>query len=77
LQDEAENLRGAAEWAERGYVFAKTAGRIRNWFAPFSQNKKKRNSFGTLLRGCAVGFRIWKSFREGQATSSKGKAFLR
>jgi len=65
LQGEAENLRGAAEWAERGYILVKTAGNIRNWIAPLSRRGKKRNSFGSLLRGCAMGFRIWKSMRNG------------
>lgn len=64
LQDDAENLRSAAEWAERGYILARTAGRIQNWLAPFSGNKKKRNSLVLLLKGCSVGLRIWKNIKK-------------
>lgn len=65
LQDETENLRGAIEWMERGFIFYKAAKRIRKWTSPFSlfRSSKKRNPIATLLRGCAIGFRFWRNFR--------------
>jgi hypothetical protein len=47
LQAESENLRGAVEWMERGYIFYKAAARVAKWAAPIG---KKRNPFAKLLR---------------------------
>jgi len=62
LKMEAENLRGSAQWLERGFVVFKKAGNIQKWFEPRPRVGKKQNSLTTLLRGCALGFRLWKSF---------------
>jgi hypothetical protein len=66
LQAEVENLRGAAEWMERGYDFYKAAGRLGIWSAPLvSSRRKKRNSFAKLFHGCVLGFRVLKNLSKG------------
>lgn len=66
FQAEAGNLRGTAEWIEKGYGFFRAAGGIRKWATLNLKRVKKRNSFVNILRGCEAGVQIWRNFKRGR-----------
>lgn len=65
LQAEFENLRGAADWMERGFAFYRSAGRLKSWIKPPERFRSSTNPLGKLVRGCLLGFRLWKNITRG------------
>ncbi len=67
LQAELENLRGAADWMERGFAFYRSASRLKSWIKPpeSSRSRSSKNPLGKLVRGCVLGFRLWKNITRG------------
>jgi hypothetical protein len=50
LLEESENLRGAAEWIERGHSFYLSGKKIRSWTSPISTSVGWLGKIGRMFR---------------------------